>query len=184
MLLVRGFLDHKDSRPPSRSTTRRPAACLPTNLPVAAQLNVTSRRRSPPRRWRPASWARRADGTAGRSACSRMPDGQLLRDGGLILPGWQLLLPPHNPADPPPATPRPAPKAAHCATDRAARLRSLPPGPAPAAAAISRPARLPPTVMMPQPFPRGSALPWWVERPWAPAGNRRMLNLGIRTLCR
>jgi DNA-binding SARP family transcriptional activator len=39
----------------------------------------------------------------------RMPDGQLLRDGGLILPGWQLLLPPHNPADPPPATPRPAP---------------------------------------------------------------------------
>jgi hypothetical protein len=39
----------------------------------------------------------------------RMPDGQLLRDGGLILPGWQLLLPPHNPADPPPATTRPAP---------------------------------------------------------------------------
>ena len=39
----------------------------------------------------------------------RMPDGQLLRDGGLILPGWQLLLPPHGPADPPPDTPRPAP---------------------------------------------------------------------------
>ena len=39
----------------------------------------------------------------------RMPDGQLLRDGGLILPGWQLLLPPHDPADPRPATPRPAP---------------------------------------------------------------------------
>jgi LysM domain len=39
----------------------------------------------------------------------RMPDGQLLRDGGLILPGWQLLLPASDPDDPPPATPRPAP---------------------------------------------------------------------------
>jgi DNA-binding SARP family transcriptional activator len=39
----------------------------------------------------------------------RMPDGQLLRDGGLILPGWQLLLPAPDPADPHPATPRPAP---------------------------------------------------------------------------
>jgi LysM domain-containing protein len=33
----------------------------------------------------------------------RMPDGQRLRDGGLILPGWQLLLPPPDPADPRPA---------------------------------------------------------------------------------
>jgi DNA-binding SARP family transcriptional activator len=39
----------------------------------------------------------------------RMPDGQLLRDSGLILPGWQLLLPPPDPADPRPATPRLAP---------------------------------------------------------------------------
>jgi DNA-binding SARP family transcriptional activator len=39
----------------------------------------------------------------------RMPDGQRLRDGGLILPGWHLLLPPGVPAAPPPATPRPTP---------------------------------------------------------------------------
>jgi DNA-binding SARP family transcriptional activator len=39
----------------------------------------------------------------------RMPDGQLLRDGGLILPGWQLLLPPPDSNDPPPTTPRPTP---------------------------------------------------------------------------
>jgi hypothetical protein len=44
-----------------------------------------------------------------------------------------------------------APKAAHCATDRAVRPRSLQPEPAPPAAAISRPARLLPTVML-QPF--------------------------------
>jgi DNA-binding SARP family transcriptional activator len=39
----------------------------------------------------------------------RMPDGQLLRDAGLILPGWQLLLPAPDRADPPAATPRPTP---------------------------------------------------------------------------
>jgi DNA-binding SARP family transcriptional activator len=64
----------------------------------------------------------------------RMPDGQLLRDSGLILPGWQLLLPPHNPADPPPATPRPAP---------------VDPGPV-----VGRPEPPPPTSpATPSPFP-------------------------------
>jgi hypothetical protein len=39
----------------------------------------------------------------------RMPDGQRLVDGRLILPGWQLLLPPPDPAAPPPTAPRPMP---------------------------------------------------------------------------
>jgi DNA-binding SARP family transcriptional activator len=44
----------------------------------------------------------------------RMPDGRVLRDSGLILPGWQLQLPtpPDQPAPPPPPAPaRPAPPA-------------------------------------------------------------------------
>jgi DNA-binding SARP family transcriptional activator len=44
----------------------------------------------------------------------RMSDGQLLTDGGLILPGWQLLLPPDQPPssapEPPAAAPTPAPR--------------------------------------------------------------------------
>jgi len=37
----------------------------------------------------------------------RMPDGHVLHDSGLILPGWQLLLPP--PPGPPPDSPEPQP---------------------------------------------------------------------------
>jgi DNA-binding SARP family transcriptional activator len=54
----------------------------------------------------------------------RMPDGRVLRDGGLILPGWQLLLPP--PAGPAPTTPRPTP-----AGPGPAAGRPEPPTPAP-----------------------------------------------------
>jgi hypothetical protein len=54
----------------------------------------------------------------------RMPDGQLLRDAGLILPGWQLLLPALDRVDPPPATARPTP-----ADPRPAGGRPEPPAP-------------------------------------------------------
>jgi DNA-binding SARP family transcriptional activator len=64
----------------------------------------------------------------------RMPDGQLLRDGGLILPGWHLLLPPGDPVDPTPATPRPTPA-----------------NPGPAAGRPEPPAPLPPATPSPSP---------------------------------
>jgi DNA-binding SARP family transcriptional activator len=56
----------------------------------------------------------------------RMPDGRVLRDGGLILPGWQLLLPPDT-ANPPPTTPYPAPAGPGPAAGR--REPPLPPPP-------------------------------------------------------
>ena len=56
----------------------------------------------------------------------RMPDGQLLRDAGLILPGWQLLLPALDRVDPPPATARSTP-----ADPRPAGGRPEPPAPPP-----------------------------------------------------
>ena len=62
----------------------------------------------------------------------RMPDDGVLRDGGLILPGWQLLLPPRS--DPPPA-PEPG------ATDPLRSTRPEPPAPAPPAPPTTAPAR-------------------------------------------
>jgi DNA-binding SARP family transcriptional activator len=57
----------------------------------------------------------------------RMSDGQLLTDGGLILPGWQLLLPP-PPDQPPSSAPEPPAAAPTPAT------RPEPPTPPPASA--------------------------------------------------
>jgi DNA-binding SARP family transcriptional activator len=61
----------------------------------------------------------------------RMPDGRVLRDGGLILPGWQLLLPPPDPTSPPPTTPHRAPAGPGPAAGRPEP--PLPPPPAPQA---------------------------------------------------
>jgi LysM domain len=62
----------------------------------------------------------------------RMSDGQLLADGGLILPGWQLLLPP-PPDQPPLGAPEPPAAASTPAT------RPEPPPPAPTPAPTSAP---------------------------------------------
>jgi hypothetical protein len=48
----------------------------------------------------------------------RMPDGRVLRDSGLILPGWQLLLLPTDLGGPPPTTPRLAPAGPGPTADR------------------------------------------------------------------
>jgi DNA-binding SARP family transcriptional activator len=61
----------------------------------------------------------------------RMPDGRVLRDGGLILPGWQLLLPPPDPCSPPPTTPHRAPAGPGPAAGRPEP--PLPPPPTPQA---------------------------------------------------
>jgi DNA-binding SARP family transcriptional activator len=65
----------------------------------------------------------------------RMPDGRVLRDGGLILPGWQLLLPPRMVTSPSPTTPRPAPAAPGSAAGRP----EPPPPPSPTAPATPPP---------------------------------------------
>jgi DNA-binding SARP family transcriptional activator len=65
----------------------------------------------------------------------RMPDGQLLRDGGLILPGWHLMLPPGGPADPP------------------ATRRPIPADPGPAAGRPEPPTSAPPAAPSPSPGP-------------------------------
>jgi DNA-binding SARP family transcriptional activator len=66
----------------------------------------------------------------------RMPDGRVLRDGGLILPGWQLLLPPPDAVGPPPTTPRLAPAGPGPA---AGRPEPPPPPPAPSTAPATPP---------------------------------------------
>jgi DNA-binding SARP family transcriptional activator len=66
----------------------------------------------------------------------RMPDGRVLRDGGLILPGWQLLLPPPESGGPPPTPPRLAP-----AGPGPAPGRPEPPLPPPSTAPATPPPR-------------------------------------------
>jgi DNA-binding SARP family transcriptional activator/LysM repeat protein len=69
-------------------------------------------------------WRELFTGNQGR----RMADGRVLRDSGLILPGWQLLLPAPDPTGPAPTTPRLAPT-----------------GPGPAAGRPEPPTPAPPT---------------------------------------
>jgi DNA-binding SARP family transcriptional activator len=82
----------------------------------------------------------------------RMPDGHVLRDSGLILPGWQLLLP--TPPDQPAPSPAPAPTRPAPPADRP----EPPPPPSPA----------PPTTPSAPPTPAPLAPPATPPGPPAP----------------